>query len=170
LRLWTGVFYTVHCFKLVPIIQVTSGGQKSFLKKKLQVCESQKSSWFVGDQILIFHHNLQINSLKILQCDFLDFFSHFSLIVEVYLWWKLQTSLIILSRRTCTISGWLNSFWPHFGFICAEVKERERRQLGDCWSKQKVAHTNNIINAKYHINLKKYEQEYILLVFLGRKG
>ncbi len=29
---------------------------------------------FVIDQILIFHHNLQINSLKILQCDFLDFF------------------------------------------------------------------------------------------------
>ncbi len=26
---------------------------------------------------LIFHHNLQINSLKILQCDFLDFFSYF---------------------------------------------------------------------------------------------
>jgi len=53
-----------------------SKGQKSFLKKKLQVCE--KSCWFVGDQIYIFHHNLQINSLKILQCDFLDFFfSHF---------------------------------------------------------------------------------------------
>ncbi len=32
---------------------------------------------FVIDQILIFHHNLQINSLKILQCDFLDFFSYF---------------------------------------------------------------------------------------------
>uniref|UniRef100_A0A4W5Q0I1 Peptidase M14 domain-containing protein n=1 Tax=Hucho hucho TaxID=62062 RepID=A0A4W5Q0I1_9TELE len=31
------------------------------------------------DQILIFHHNLQINSLKILQCDFLDFFSSFCL-------------------------------------------------------------------------------------------
>ncbi len=31
----------------------------------------------VIDQILIFHHNLQINSLKILQCDFLDFFSYF---------------------------------------------------------------------------------------------
>ncbi len=29
------------------------------------------------DQILIFHHNLQINSLKILQCDFLDCFSYF---------------------------------------------------------------------------------------------
>jgi len=57
----------------VPITQGTSGGQKSFLKKKLQVCESQKSCWFVGDQILMFHHNLQINSLKILQCDFLDF-------------------------------------------------------------------------------------------------
>ena len=27
--------------------------------------------------ILIFHHNLQRNSLKILQCDFLDFFSSF---------------------------------------------------------------------------------------------
>ena len=32
---------------------------------------------FVIDQILIFHHNLQINEFKILQCDFLDFFSHF---------------------------------------------------------------------------------------------
>ena len=59
----------------MPLIQVTSGGQRSILKK---VCESQKSCLFVGDQILIFHHNLQINSLKILQCDFLDFFSsHF---------------------------------------------------------------------------------------------
>jgi hypothetical protein len=46
---------------MVPLIQVTSGGQRSLLKKKLQVCESQKSCLFVGDQILIFHHNLQIN-------------------------------------------------------------------------------------------------------------
>ncbi len=38
------------------------------------VCESQQSCLFVGDQILIFHHNLQINSLKILQCDFPFFF------------------------------------------------------------------------------------------------
>ncbi len=30
-------------------------------------------------EILIFHHNLQINSLKILQCDFLDFFFLFCL-------------------------------------------------------------------------------------------
>ncbi len=61
----------------MPLIQVTSGGQRSLLKKKLQVCESQQSCLFVGDQILIFHHNLQINYLKILQCDFLDFFSYF---------------------------------------------------------------------------------------------
>ncbi len=61
----------------MPLIQVTSGGQRILLKKKLQVCESQQSCLFVGDQILIFHHNLQINSLKILQCDFLDFFSYF---------------------------------------------------------------------------------------------
>ncbi len=61
----------------MPLIQVTSGGQRSLLKKKLQVCESQQSCLFVGDHILIFHHNLQINSVKILQCDFLDFFSYF---------------------------------------------------------------------------------------------
>ncbi len=60
-------------FKQMPLIQVTSGGQRSLLKKKLQVCESQQSCLFVGDQILIFHHNLQINSLKILQCDFQHF-------------------------------------------------------------------------------------------------
>ncbi|KAK3527943.1 hypothetical protein QTP86_012413 [Hemibagrus guttatus] len=38
-----GVFYTDNEFKQVPLIQVTSGGQRSLLKKKLQVCESQKS-------------------------------------------------------------------------------------------------------------------------------
>ncbi len=61
-NLWTGVFYTDNEFKQMPLIQVTSGGQRSLLKKKLQVCESQQSCLFVGDQILIFHHNLQINS------------------------------------------------------------------------------------------------------------
>ncbi len=85
MRLWTGVFYTDNEFKQMPLIQVTSGGQRSLLKKKLHVCESQQSCLFVGDQILIFHHNLQINSLKILQCDFLNFFLILSLIVEVYL-------------------------------------------------------------------------------------
>ncbi len=57
------------------------------------LCHCQQSVYnkvlrlnFVIDQILIFHHNLQINSLKILQCDFLDFFFLIlSLIVEVYL-------------------------------------------------------------------------------------
>ncbi len=86
MRLWRGVFYTDNKFKQMPLIQVMSGGQRSLLKKKLQVCESQQSCLFVGDQILIFHHNLLINSVKILQCDFRDFFFLIvSLIVEVYL-------------------------------------------------------------------------------------
>ena len=40
-------------------------------------------------------------------------FSGFSFIVEVYLWWKLQASLIFLCGSTCTIGGWPNTFWPH---------------------------------------------------------
>ncbi len=45
------------------------------------------------------------------------FFLILSLIVEVYLWWKLQASLIFLSGRTCTIGGWLNTFLPHCVYI-----------------------------------------------------
>ena len=41
------------------------------------------------------------------------FFLILSVIVEVYLWWKLQASLIFLSGRICTIGGWLNTFLPH---------------------------------------------------------
>ncbi len=79
-------FILIFEFKQMPLIQLTSGGQRSRLKKKLQVCKSQQSCLFVGDQILIFRHNLQINSLKILQCDFQDFFFLIlSLIVEAYL-------------------------------------------------------------------------------------
>ncbi len=51
------------------------------LQKTFDLCHCQQRVYnkvlrlnFVIDQILIFHHNLQINSLKILQCDFLDFF------------------------------------------------------------------------------------------------
>ncbi len=108
------------------------------LQKTFDLCHCQQRVYnkvlrwnFVIDQILIFHHNLQINSLKILQCDFLDFFFLFCLIVEVYLWWKLQASLIFLSGRTCTIGGWLNTFLPHcmcqflqldyFSFKCAKL-------------------------------------------------
>ncbi len=72
-------FILITEFKQMPLIQVTSGGQRSLLKKKLQVCESQQSCLFVGDQILIFHYNLQINYLKILQCDFLEIFFLFCL-------------------------------------------------------------------------------------------
>ena len=90
------------------------------LQKTFDLCHCQQRvynrvlrSTFVIDQILIFHHNLQINSLKILQCDFSGyFFLILSVIVEVYLWWKLQASLIFLSGRTCTIGGWLNTFLP----------------------------------------------------------
>ncbi len=54
------------------------------LQKTFDLCHCQQRVYnkvlrwnYVIDQILIFHHNLQINSLKILQCDFLDFFSYF---------------------------------------------------------------------------------------------
>ncbi len=57
------------------------------LQKTFDICHCQQRVYnkvlrwnFVIDQILIFHHNLQINSLKILQCDFfLDFFFLFCL-------------------------------------------------------------------------------------------
>ena len=70
--------YLVNKSQQVPLIQVRSGGQRSLLKK-LQVCESQKSCLFVGDQILILQRNLPINSLKILQCNFPDSFPPFCL-------------------------------------------------------------------------------------------
>ena len=54
------------------------------LQQPFDLCHCQQRVYnkvlretFVIDQILIFHHNLQINSLKILQWDFLDSFSHF---------------------------------------------------------------------------------------------
>ncbi len=54
------------------------------LQKTFDLCHCQQRVYnkvlrwnFVIDQILISHHNLQINSLKILQCDFLDFCSYF---------------------------------------------------------------------------------------------
>ncbi len=54
------------------------------LQKTFDLCHCQQRVYnkvlrwnFVIDQIFIFHHNLQINSLKILQWDFLDVFSYF---------------------------------------------------------------------------------------------
>ncbi len=53
---------------------------KTWPQSTFDLCHCQQRAYnkvlrwhFVIDQILIFHHNLQINSLKILQCDFLDF-------------------------------------------------------------------------------------------------
>ncbi|KAK6320077.1 hypothetical protein J4Q44_G00091840, partial [Coregonus suidteri] len=74
-----------------------SGGQRSILKNKLQVCESQKSCLFVGDQVLVFHRGLRMNSLRVLRCDFLDFFPS-----------------VCLSWLTCACGGGcgpLSSFW-----------------------------------------------------------
>ncbi len=116
----------------MPLIQVTSGGQRSLLKKKLQVCESQQSCLFVGDQILIFHHNMQINSLKSYNVIFWIFFLILSLTVEVYLWWKLQASLIFLSGRTCTVGGWLNTFLPH----CKCIQIAKAKKLNKTTNKQ----------------------------------
>ncbi len=88
------------------------------LQKTFDLCHCQQRVYnkvlrwnFVIDQILIFHHNLQINSLKILQCDFLDFFSFLilSLIVEVYLWWKLQASLIFFKWKNLH-NWWLTKY------------------------------------------------------------
>ncbi len=56
------------------------------LQKTFDLCHCKQRVYnkvlrrnFVIDQILILHHNLQINSLKILQCDFLDFLFLFCL-------------------------------------------------------------------------------------------
>ncbi len=118
MRLWTGVFYNDNEFKQMPLIQVTSGGQRSLLKKKLQVCESQQSCLFVGDQILIFHHNLQINSLKILQCDFLDFFLIIlSLIVSVLL----ITGLSHLFKWENLHNWWLTKYFFAPLYVCVCV-------------------------------------------------
>lgn len=63
MRLWTGVFYTGD-------INIGNKWRSEELFK-----EEVTDLWlFVGDPILIFHHNLQINSSKILKCDFLELF------------------------------------------------------------------------------------------------
>ena len=77
--MWTGVFYTGNEFKQMQLIQVMSGEQEGFLKKNKQVCESRNSYWLVGDQILMSCNKMQINYLKIIQCDFLDFCFRFRL-------------------------------------------------------------------------------------------
>ncbi len=59
------------------------------------------------------------------------FFLILSLIVEVYLWWKLQASLIFLSGRTCTIGGWLNTFLPHC--IYTHTHTYTQPKWRNCW-------------------------------------
>jgi len=50
------------------------------------------------------------------------------LIVEVYIWWKLQISLIILSKIISTISGWLNTFWPYCISNPSPIKQARKRE------------------------------------------
>ena len=57
-----------------------------------------------------------------------------SVIVEVYLWWKLQASLIFLSGRTCTIGGWLNTFLPHCKNNLIQWKLCFTWSAGTAWS------------------------------------
>lgn len=98
MRLWTGVFYT----------GAINTGNKWRIEELLK--EDVTDLWlFVGDPILIFHHNLQINSLKILKCDLLELF----LIIKVYLWWKLLASH--LSKQENFSNQWVTKylFLPH---------------------------------------------------------
>ena len=69
----TGDFYTGNEFKQVQLSQVMSGAQEGFFKKNYQVLYRRNSYWVVGDQILMSYNKMQINYLKIIQCDFLDF-------------------------------------------------------------------------------------------------
>ncbi len=65
--------------KIVDLHQ--AGKTESAIGKQLGVKKSTVGAiirkWKTYKTILMFHHNLQINSLKILQCDFMDFFSYF---------------------------------------------------------------------------------------------
>ncbi len=71
------------------------------------------SSIFILYQILISCNKMEINYLKIIQCDFLDFFYMLSLTVEVYLRWKLQISLFFVSGKPWKIASVSNTYLTH---------------------------------------------------------
>ena len=79
------------------------------------------------------------------------FFLILSVIVEVYLWWKLQASLIFLSGRTCTIDGWLNTFLPHYMYVggctvCTQWKGVLLHVLHRKWAKANESQVEKTIN------------------------
>ena len=83
-----------------------SGEQEGFLKNNKQVCESWNSFLMVGDQILMSCNKMQINYLKIVQCDFLDFRFRFRLSqLNCTYDKKLQTSKCFVSGKTCKIGS-----------------------------------------------------------------
>ncbi len=71
------------------------------------------SSIFILYQILISCNKMEINYLKIIQCDFLDFFYMLSLTVEVYLRWKLQISLFFVGGKPWKIASVSNTYLTH---------------------------------------------------------
>ncbi len=73
-----------------------------------------------------------------------------SLIVEVYLWWKWQASLIFLSGRTCTIGGWLNTFLPHCIYYMRYYNDFWRIML-HWWLKIQLCYHSNKLHLKYKI-------------------
>lgn len=67
------VFYRCNRFKQLELMQEMCWKQEGFSKKNLQVGWSLNSYWLIGDQILMSCNKMQIDYLKILKCDFLDF-------------------------------------------------------------------------------------------------
>ncbi len=64
---------------------------------------------------------MEIRYLKIIQCEFLDFFFFFldkTLTVEVYLRWKLQISPFFVSGKTWKIISVSNTYLPHCTYRC----------------------------------------------------
>ncbi len=75
------------------------------------------SSIFLLYQILISCNKMKINYLKIIQCNFQDFFFFFlipSLTVEVYLRWKWQISPFFVSGKTWKIGSVSNTYLPQY--------------------------------------------------------
>ena len=76
-------------------------------------------------------------------------------IVEVYLWWKLQASLIFLSRRTCTIGGRLNTFLPHCIWLVKNVTLKKITWFVHMFNHMSRNHMNSLIVFR-GVHLERY--------------
>ncbi len=96
------------------------------------------------------------------------FFLILSLIVEVYLWWKLQASLIFLSGRTCTIGGWLNTFLPHCLIILQNVSKQSCSYL-DAFlvvRANSLTHTHTQTQTQTHAHTHSHRLLWIQSVYM----